>query len=116
YDVDRAGGHPIPTRGERLTETTSSRRDTGPAAPPPSRRRVRPLQHTPRGRGGEAVDTEALRALIEWYLGEGLHGIFVNGTTGEWFSQSADERRLVAETAIDQVGGRGPGAVGSPRL
>ena len=36
----------------------------------------------------------------------GMHGIFVNGTTGEWFSQSPEERRLVAETAIDQVAGR----------
>ena len=48
-----------------------------------------------------SLDTEALRALIEWYLGEGMHGVFVNGTTGEWFSQTTDERRLVAETAID---------------
>ena len=65
--------------------------------------------------GGE-LDLESLRALIEWYLGEGMHGIFVNGTTGEWFSQSADERRLVAETAIDQVGGRVPVVIGCTSL
>ena len=35
-----------------------------------------------------------------------MHGVFINGTTGEWFSQTPDERRLVAETAIDQVAGR----------
>jgi 4-hydroxy-tetrahydrodipicolinate synthase len=65
-----------------------------------------PACPTPFTKGGGAVDVDALRALIEWYLGEGMHGIFVNGTTGEWFSQTPAERRLVAETAIDQVAGR----------
>ncbi len=53
-----------------------------------------------------ALDIESLRALVEWYVGQGMHGIFINGTSGEWFSQTPEERRLVAETAIDQVGGR----------
>src|SRR5688572_15743773 len=35
-----------------------------------------------------------------------MHGVFVNGTTGEWFSQTHEERRLVAETAIEAVAGR----------
>ena len=30
-----------------------------------------------------------------------MHGVFINGTTGEWFSQTPEERRLVAENAID---------------
>jgi dihydrodipicolinate synthase/N-acetylneuraminate lyase len=41
-----------------------------------------------------------------------VHGMLVNGTTGEWFSQSADERRLVAETALDAVAGRVPVVIG----
>ena len=52
------------------------------------------------------VDAEKLRALVEFYVGEGMHGIFINGTSGEWFSQSPAERRLVAETAVEQVAGR----------
>src|SRR6266540_4470321 len=55
---------------------------------------------------------DLLRELLEWYVGEGVHGMLVNGTTGEWFSQSADERRLVAETAIDAIDGRIPVIVG----
>ncbi len=35
-------------------------------------------------------------------------GLMINGTTGEWFSQSHDERRAVAETAIQCVDGRIP--------
>ena len=63
-----------------------------------------------------ALDLDSLRELIEWYLGEGMHGIFVNGTTGEWFSQSPDERRLVAETAIEQVAGRATVVIGCTSL
>ncbi len=53
-----------------------------------------------------SYDEESHRTLLDWYAGEGMHGVFINGTTGEWFSQSPEERRRVAETAIDQVGGR----------
>jgi len=63
-----------------------------------------------------AVDVESLRALVEWYVGEGMHGIFINGTTGEWFSQTPEERRLVAETAIDQVAGRATVVIGCTSL
>ena len=70
-----------------------------------------PASPTPFAPDG-SYDAGAHRALIDWYVGEGMHGVFVNGTTGEWFSQTADERRLVAETAIDQVAGRVPVVVG----
>jgi 4-hydroxy-tetrahydrodipicolinate synthase len=67
-----------------------------------------PTPFTPDG----AYDADAHRALLDWYVGEGMHGVFVNGTTGEWFSQSNEERRLVAENAIDAVGGRITVAIG----
>ena len=66
--------------------------------------------------GDGAVDVDSLRALVEWYIGEGMHGIFINGTTGEWFSQSPEERRVVAETAIDQVAGRATVVIGCTSL
>jgi 1-pyrroline-4-hydroxy-2-carboxylate deaminase len=53
-----------------------------------------------------AFDPDLLRELLDWYVGQGLHGVLINGTTGEWFSQSNAERREVAETAIDHVAGR----------
>jgi 4-hydroxy-tetrahydrodipicolinate synthase len=74
-----------------------------------------PACPTPFTRDG-AVDVESLRALVEWYVGEGMHGIFVNGTSGEWFSQTPEERRLVAETAIEQVAGRVTVVVGCTSL
>ena len=60
--------------------------------------------------GSLALDL--LRELLDFYVAEGVHGMLVNGTTGEWFSQSADERRLVAETALDAVAGRVPVVIG----
>ena len=56
---------------------------------------------------------ELMRELIEFYIGQGVHGLLVNGTTGEWFSQPAEMRRAVVETALDAVGGRIPVVVGA---
>ena len=75
-----------------------------------------PACPTPFTADGSAVDTDSLRALLEWYVGEGMHGVFINGTTGEWFSQTPEERRLVAETAVDQVAGRATVVVGCTSL
>ena len=60
--------------------------------------------------GSLALDL--LRELLDFYVDQGLHGVLVLGTTGEWFSQSTQERRLVAETAIDAIGGRIPVLIG----
>ena len=53
-----------------------------------------------------ALDTDTLHALIEQYAERGMHGVVVNGTCGEWFSQTVDERRAVAETAVAAAAGR----------
>jgi dihydrodipicolinate synthase/N-acetylneuraminate lyase len=55
---------------------------------------------------------ELMRELIEFYVGQGVHGLLINGTTGEWFSQPAAMRREVAETALGAVAGRIPVVVG----
>ena len=74
-----------------------------------------PACPTPFTADGE-VDVGQLRALVEWYIGQGMHGLFVNGTSGEWFSQTAEERRLVAQTAIDQAAGRVKVVIGCTSL
>lgn len=53
-----------------------------------------------------ALDTDTLHALIEQYADRGMHGVVVNGTCGEWFSQSVEERAAVAETAVAAAAGR----------
>src|SRR4051812_33551327 len=66
---------------------------------------------TPYGEDG-SLRLDLLRELLDWYVEQGLHGVLVNGTTGEWFSQSRDERRQVAEAAVDVVAGRVPLIIG----
>jgi 4-hydroxy-tetrahydrodipicolinate synthase len=56
----------------------------------------------------QSLDLASYRQLLEWYIAQGVHGLFVNGTTGEWFSQTTDERKAVAETALEVAAGRVP--------
>lgn len=70
-----------------------------------------PASPTPFQTNGD-LDLDSFAQLIEWYLERGVHGLFINGTTGEWFSQSHDERKLVAEAVLSQVAGRVPVVLG----
>lgn len=63
-------------------------------------------------RADGSLDEPMLAALMDFSVSQGVHGILVNGSTGEWFSQSPAERRRVAEVAVDAVAGRVPVVVG----
>ena len=52
------------------------------------------------------LDEPGLRRLLEWLAAEGMHGIVVAGTTGEWFSLSDAERRTVLRLTGEQLRGR----------
>ncbi len=67
-----------------------------------------PTPFTPDG----ALDLDAWRELLDLYVGQGVHGVLVNGTTGEWFSQTPAERAELARAAVDAVAGRVPVVVG----
>lgn len=57
---------------------------------------------------GESVDKNSLRRLVNYLLDNGVHGIWVSGTTGE-FSALSDQQRLASmETVVDEVAGRVP--------
>jgi dihydrodipicolinate synthase/N-acetylneuraminate lyase len=58
-------------------------------------------------RGG-ALDELGWRELLRWMSAEGMHGLAIAGTTGEWFSLSPRERVRLFEIAADEVGGRIP--------
>ena len=49
---------------------------------------------------------ESCRELLELMINEGVHGIIVAGSTGEWFTLKNDERIRLFEVAADQVKGR----------
>jgi dihydrodipicolinate synthase/N-acetylneuraminate lyase len=62
---------------------------------------------TPVTEGG-SIDLASLRRLIEFQIGEGVHGIWVLGTTGEFASFTRRERAEAIEAAVDQARGRVP--------
>ncbi|MGR3875376.1 dihydrodipicolinate synthase family protein [Streptomyces graminifolii] len=53
-----------------------------------------------------ALDTTATAALATDLVDRGVHGLVVNGSTGEFASLSTEERRLNLETVTAAVGGR----------
>jgi len=59
-----------------------------------------------------ALDEDALRELLALYVSQGVHGILLNGTTGEWFSQTTAERRRVAEIGAEEAADALPVVVG----
>jgi 4-hydroxy-tetrahydrodipicolinate synthase len=70
-----------------------------------------PASPTPFGPDG-ALDLPALKETVRLYVDHGVHGILVNGTTGEWWAQTQAEREDVARVAVDAARGAVPVVVG----
>ena len=62
---------------------------------------------------GGKVDEAAFRALVEWQLGQGTHGLVPCGTTGESPTLSHDEHMRVVELCIEAAAGRAPVIAGT---
>jgi len=56
----------------------------------------------------ETVDKGSLRRLVNYLLDNGVHGIWVSGTTGEFGAMSDQQRLASMETVVDEVAGRVP--------
>lgn len=54
------------------------------------------------------LDLVALRTLVEWLADQGMHGLIVAGTTGEWFSMNADEKARLFGTVGEVLKGEIP--------
>jgi len=62
--------------------------------------------------GGE-VDEDRYRALIEWQIEQGIHGLVPCGTTGESATLSHAEHKRVIRICVEQVKGRIPVLAGA---
>jgi 4-hydroxy-tetrahydrodipicolinate synthase len=60
-----------------------------------------------------AVDEAAFRALIDWQIASGIHGLVPVGTTGESPTLSHHEHKRVVEIAVAEAGGRVPVIAGA---
>jgi 4-hydroxy-tetrahydrodipicolinate synthase len=56
----------------------------------------------------ETVDTQSQRRLVNYLIDNGVHGIWVSGTTGEFASLTNKQRLICMETVVDEVAGRVP--------
>ena len=56
----------------------------------------------------ERVDTGSLKRLVDYLIDNGVHGIWVSGTTGEFANLSEAERVRSVETVVGRVAGRVP--------
>ena len=67
---------------------------------------------TPFGEDG-GVDETALRALVDWHVAEGTHGLVPVGTTGESPTLSHAEHERVVAVVAEQAAGRVPVVAGA---
>ena len=63
-------------------------------------------------RDGE-VDEEAFRAIVEWHIAQGTHGLVPCGTTGESPTLSHQEHMSVVELCLEAAAGRIPVIAGT---
>ncbi len=64
----------------------------------------------------DRVDRKSLQNLIEYVIKGGVHGVFVLGSTGEFYGLSAEEKRRAVEITMEQVRGRVPVYVGASEI
>jgi len=61
---------------------------------------------------GEINESE-LRRYVDWLIAKGVHGLYPNGSTGEFTRFTAEERVRIMEIICDQVRGRVPVLAGA---
>lgn len=66
-----------------------------------------PAVITPLGAEG-GLNESAMRKLIDYLIEGGVHGLFVVGSTGEFYGLTPEEKRRIFEVAMDQARGRVP--------
>jgi 4-hydroxy-tetrahydrodipicolinate synthase len=54
------------------------------------------------------LDEDKLRGYVDWLIERGVHGLYPNGSTGEFVRFTPEERRRVIEVVVDQTRGRVP--------
>lgn len=59
---------------------------------------------TPLRDGGRRLDEEAMAPLLDFYNASGIEGLLVLGTTGEGVLLDAEERRRLAQVAVEHAG------------
>ena len=59
------------------------------------------------------INEEELRRYVDWLIDHGVHGLYPNGSTGEFTRFTAEERRRIIEIVCEQTAGRVPVLAGA---
>src|SRR3954470_21557694 len=54
-----------------------------------------------------------LRRYLDWLIARGVHGLYPNGSTGEFVRFTPEERREIVRIVCDQANGRVPVLAGA---
>lgn len=74
---------------------------------------ILPALVTPFTDDGKAIDDERLRALVNWCIELGVHGVVPCGTTGEFVNLTTEEKKSVIKIVVDEVNGKVPVIAGT---
>jgi 4-hydroxy-tetrahydrodipicolinate synthase len=77
---------------------------------------VLPALITPFTDDGTALDTGALRAIVDRLVGAGVGGLVPGGSTGEFTTLTHGERRELVEVTVEAAAGRVPVVAGTGAL
>ena len=55
-----------------------------------------------------SINEPELRRYVDWLIDRGVHGLYPNGSTGEFTRFTVEERRRIVEIIADQTAGRVP--------
>lgn len=66
-----------------------------------------PAVVTPLTADGKFSET-GMRKLINYLIDNGVHGLFITGTTGEFYGLSLEEKREIFQVTLDETKGRVP--------
>ncbi len=57
-------------------------------------------------RQDESINEDALRQIVNYLVGAGVHGLFPSGSQGEFWALTTDEKKRVMDVVIEEADGR----------
>jgi 4-hydroxy-tetrahydrodipicolinate synthase len=63
--------------------------------------------------GDDGIDERAMRHMVDHFIGEGVHGLVVLGSNGEFPYLSDEEKKQLIDVVVDQANGRVPVIAGT---
>ena len=57
---------------------------------------------------GGRINEAELRRYVDWLIQQGVHGLYPNGSTGEFVRFTPEERREIVKIVCEQTAGRVP--------